>query len=76
MSETNHASKAGQFVGLAIKVHDTEYALVIAQVATAEAILALVEQQRIANLIAFTTANGGEPSETTAEEIGKGLGLS
>lgn len=75
MSETNHASKAEQFVGLAIKVHDTEYALVIAQVATAEAILALVEQQRIANLIAFTTANGGEPSETTAEEIGKGVWL-
>lgn len=76
MSETNHASKAEQLVGLAIKVHDTEYALVIAQVATAEAILALVEQQRIANLIAFTTANGGEPSETTAEEIGKGVWLS
>ena len=75
MSETNHVSKAEQLVGLAIKVHDTEYALVIAQVATAEAILALVEQQRIANLIAFTTANGGEPSETTAEEIGKGLWL-
>ena len=75
MSETNHASKAEQFVGLAIKVHDTEYALVIAQVATAEAILALVEQQRIANLIAFTTANGGEPSETTAEEIWKGVWL-
>ena len=75
MSETNHASKAEQLVGLAIKVHDTEYALVIAQVATAEATLALVEQQRIANLIAFTTANGGEPSETTAEEIGKGVWL-
>lgn len=75
MSETNHASKAEQLVGLAIKVHDTEYALVIAQVATAEAIRALVEQQRIANLIAFTTANGGEPSETTAEEIGKGVWL-
>ena len=75
MSETNHASKAEKLEGLAIKVHDTEYALVIAQVATAEAILALVEQQRIANLIAFTTANGGEPSETTAEEIGKGVWL-
>ena len=75
MSETNHASKAEKLVGLAMKTDDTEYALVIAQVATAEAILALVEQQRIANLIAFTTANGGEPSETTAEEIGKGVWL-
>ena len=75
MSETNHASKAEKLVGLAMKTNDTEYALVIAQVATAEAILALVEQQRIANLIAFTTANGGEPSETTAEEIGKGVWL-
>ena len=75
MSETNHASKAEQFVGLAMKTNDTANALSIAQVATAEAILALVEQQRIANLIAFTTANGGEPSETTAEEIGKGVWL-
>ena len=76
MSETNHASKAEKLVGLAMKTNDTANALSIAQVATAEAILALVEQQRIANLIAFTTANGGEPSETTAEEIGKGLWLS
>lgn len=73
MSETNHASKAEQLVGLAIKVHDTEYALVIAQVATAEAIRALVEQQRIANLIAFTTANGSEPTESTIDEINRGL---
>lgn len=75
MSETNHASKAEKLVGLAMKTNDTANALSIAQVATAEAILALVEQQRIANLIAFTTANGGEPSETTAEEIGKGVWL-
>lgn len=82
MSETNHASKAEKLVGLAMKTNDTANALSIAQVATAEATLALaeatlalVEQQRIANLIAFTTANGGEPSETTAEEIGKGVWL-
>ena len=75
MSGIDYANNARERVKLAIFAEETDKSLVIAQVATAEAILALVEQQRIANLIAFTTANGGEPSETTAEEIGKGVWL-
>ena len=75
MSDIDYANNARERVKLAIFAEDTDKSLAIAQIATAEAILALVEQQRIANLIAFTTANGGEPSETTAEEIGKGAWL-
>lgn len=37
------------------------------------ATLALVEQQRIANLIAWTTANGDEPTDAAINEIDKGL---
>ena len=75
MSGIDYANNARERVKLAIFAEETDKSLAIAQIATAEAILALVEQQRIANLIAFTTANGGEPSETTAEEIGKGVWL-
>ena len=75
MSGIDYANNARERVKLAIFAEETDKSLAIAQIATDEAILALVEQQRIANLIAFTTANGGEPSETTAEEIGKGVWL-
>lgn len=39
------------------------------------ATLALAEQQRIANVIAWTTANGTEPTEETACKIAEALGL-
>lgn len=43
--------------------------------AKVHATLALVEQQRIANLIAWTTANGSEPNEVVSREIEEALGL-
>ncbi|WP_313276811.1 hypothetical protein [Timonella senegalensis] len=43
--------------------------------AQAHATLALAEQQRIANVIAWTTANGTEPTEETACKIAEALGL-
>jgi len=47
----DYIDNARERVKLAITDHDTTRALVIAQIATAEATIALVEQQRIANLI-------------------------
>lgn len=46
-----------------------------AAIAQAHATLYLAEQQRIANLIAWTTANGTEPNPETAKIIAKGMGL-
>lgn len=43
--------------------------------AQVHATLALVEQQRIANLIAWTTANGTEPLKPEAKRITEALGL-
>lgn len=51
MIDYNYNAK--QRIALAIKERDTQEASVIAQIALAEATLALVEQQRIANLIAL-----------------------
>lgn len=86
MSETNHASKAEKLVGLAMKTNDTANALSIAQVATAEATLALVEQQRTANVIAYWAAMTDEKAgylddeekarfRSIQESIEEGLGL-
>ena len=46
-----------------------------ALIAQAEATLALAEQQRIANLIAWGTANGTEPDWDLTAEIKEALGL-
>lgn len=48
---------------------------VTAAIAQAEATLALVEQQRIANVIAWTTANGTEPVKLVADDIAAALGI-
>lgn len=41
--------------------------------AAGHAALAGVEQQRLANVIAWTTTNGSEPTESTIDEINRGL---
>lgn len=82
---------AEEQVKLALSLPQSENevpALVVAQIATAEAVLALVEQQRIANLIAFqalaVTQNhqghlldkdGWAQVDSVRYEIQEGLGL-
>lgn len=56
---TDYRDNAQQRVALAITTPDPTNALIIAQIATAEAVLALVEQQRIANLIALGVVQSG-----------------
>ena len=41
--------------------------------AAGHAALAGVEQQRLANVIAWTTTNRSEPTESTIDEINRGL---
>jgi hypothetical protein len=50
---------AQERVKVALKDPDQSNALVTAQIATAEALIALTEQQRIANLIALSQAQDG-----------------
>lgn len=84
MTTIDHAAEARKALNAAIEVPaDVEAAadpwLLAAQV---HATLALVEaqreaneHQRIANLIAWTTANGAEPTELVEAQITEGLGL-
>jgi len=63
-----HIDNAGEYAP-----DDSDWALVLAQLATAHATLALVEQQRIANLIAWY---GDEDiPDAVADQIREGLGL-
>jgi hypothetical protein len=69
---------AQERIKVALKDRETSNALVTAQIATAEAVLALVEQQRIANLIAYLSADvlgGGAGSAGAIRDIEKTLGL-
>lgn len=46
-----------------------------ATLAVAEATLALVEQQRLANVIAFTVGSGYSASSAVLDEIAAGIGM-
>lgn len=58
MTRIDHAAKAHRLSKLAAEATTNEYATALYTGAQAEATLALVEQQRIANLIALTHVDG------------------
>jgi len=67
----DYRNNAQERVKVALKDPNTSNALVTAQIATAEAVLALVEQQRIANRIAIAVAiRWGYFSEAEKEDLG------
>lgn len=84
MSTIDYQNNAQERVKLALAEPSAAEALTIAQIATAEATLALVEQQRIANLIAMFNLSEDDASDAAdlgfdylaaAKEIREGLGL-
>ena len=79
---SDHALDSARVALSRAEAHECEapidgYPLVLAQVATAAATLALAEQQRVANLIAVTGARfyDGEEESVAVREISDRLGL-
>lgn len=72
MTTTDHYAEARASLDNAWGLPRDPNLLLDAQV---HATLALVEQQRLANLIAWATANGHEPIESVKKTIREGLGL-
>lgn len=70
----DYASEALRVLMLPTKFEDATEANALAY-AQVHATLALVEQQRIANIIAFTIGAGYRTNQKTIDEIAKGLGL-
>lgn len=71
----DYAHNAQERIKLAVKAPQVEGevpALVLAQIAQAEATLALVEQQRIANLIAVRQMEGGPYKDINRWDNGDG----
>lgn len=66
MNSVDHAAEAREL----LENYAPDYT-----VAQVHATLALVEQQRLANLIAWTTRNGGTPLPEVADVIAERLGL-
>lgn len=62
----DYAHNAAERVKVALTHPDPTSAAIVAQIAAAEATLALVEQQRIANLIAVAQMEGGPYKEANA----------
>lgn len=76
---TDHAAEAQQHIDWAHEQQEREGDMGNvprddALLAQAHATLALVEQQRIANIIAFTTGSGYDMSTDVAERIARDLG--
>lgn len=68
----DHKAEAEALVGVGWRDDWAQMGLAEAQV---HATLYLAEQQRIANIIAWTTSDGYRPSPHVQDEITKGLGL-
>lgn len=77
MNAAEHVEIAELQISKAISEMEIEEAtsIVHAMLAQARATLALVELQRIANIIAYTHANGAEPSGEVTDMILEGLKL-
>lgn len=70
----DHAALALELIEGSQAEQDMQAAALILAEAQVQATLAVAEQQRIANLIAWTTANGEEPTDAAIDEIDRGLG--
>jgi hypothetical protein len=72
MTRIDHAAEAWELIESA---YSDDPAVLDGIRAVAHATLALVEQQRIANLIAWTTRDGQTPIAEVRNIIAEGLGL-